>query len=143
MVNTSFGLSIYLANFPEWDKICHSLHLGLTGKRSQYAGRIDPEGLPSCNRCYQAMIKTFQLQFCDRCCNWEYGTSSKARFFDSTAHSNYPKQCCPNNPHIFPVNRTANETHLVTFRQTFKKSSRRYVLPTTNILKEFGRKSLR
>ena len=101
MVNTSFGLSIYLADFPERDKICHRLHLGLTGKRFQYAGRIDPVGLPSCNRCYQAMIKTFKLQSCDKCCNWEYETSSKARFFDSTADTNYPKQCCPNNPHIF------------------------------------------
>ena len=69
LVNTSFGLSIWVADFPERDQLCHRLHLGLTGKRFQYAGRIDPVGLPSCNRCYQNMVQTLKAQFCQRCCN--------------------------------------------------------------------------
>ena len=77
-------------------------------------------GLPSCNRCYQSMVQTLKAQFCHRCCNWDYNLQSKTRLFDPTDFTHYPKSCSPDNPHVFPSNRTANETHLVPIRQSFE-----------------------
>ena len=44
----------------------------------------------------------------------------KARLFDTTQDTDYPKTCSTDNPNVFRVSRTANETHIVTVRQRFE-----------------------
>jgi len=132
-VYTSFGLGLYSADTPDRNSTLHRLHLGLFGKRSLHATRIDPNKLPSCNNCFRIMVNTAlamgamdyngpistSRNMCHRCCNWDHFTSSSARFSDSTENTNYPTSCSKDNPHIFPVHRTVNESHLVCVRQNF------------------------
>ena len=129
LVNTSFGLALYIADTPERNAILHRLHLGTFGLRSGYAGMVDPVGLPSCQKCFEHRIgKLFNLspqtQRCDnRCCDWNQLSDSNANHFHKTEGTNYPDKCSHDNPHIFPPNRTCRESHIVPIKQTFAKMS--------------------
>ena len=71
-VNTCFGLALYAADTPERNKIIHRLHLGLYGKRSLHAGKIDPKKLPACNQCFWRMVKeTFSSDGIENNCQME------------------------------------------------------------------------
>ena len=125
IVNTSFGLGIYLADTPERNSILSRLHLGTHGKRSGVAGKVDPVGLPSCQRCFERMVKKLlgihvtDEQQCHRCCDWDQFSPSNANRFDKTEGTKYPTSCSTRNPHNFPPQRTVNETHTVCIKQSF------------------------
>ena len=77
LVNTCFGLALYIADTPERNAILHRLHLGTFGLRSGYAGMVDPVGLPSCLQCYEHRLerllnRPIQTQPChNKCCDWD------------------------------------------------------------------------
>ncbi|KAL7542268.1 hypothetical protein ACHAWF_007131, partial [Thalassiosira exigua] len=148
-VNTCFALGPYLADTPERNKIEHVLHLGLYGKRSMHAVKLDSNKLASCSICFWEMvIKAKQLtrtlrqqsrtrkrshssvdsddsddesnkRKCNRCCNWDHFTESSAKLFDKTAGTDYPTTASVNNPYEYPENCAPGETFIVCQKQSF------------------------
>ena len=137
IVNTSFGLGLYIADTPERNSILFRLHLGTHGKPSGVAGIVDSVGLLSCQRCFERMVKKLLVihipdkQQCHRCCDWDQFSQSNVNKFNKTEGTNYPNSCSSNNPHSFPPQRTVNETHTVCIEQSFPQmtSSVKAALP--------------
>ncbi|KAL7542891.1 hypothetical protein ACHAWF_007274 [Thalassiosira exigua] len=146
-VNTCFDLGPYVADTPERKKIEHALHLGLYGKRSMHAVKLDSNKLASCSICCWEMVlkakqsaqtlrqhitrkrphcsvdsndyNEFNKRTCNRCCNWDHFTDSNAKLFDKTAGTDYPMTASVNNPYEFRENRAPGETSIVCHNQSF------------------------
>ena len=87
MVYTSFDLIAYLGDRPERSDMCQVLdHAGKTAKRSKFVAITDPDLLPSCESCYQEVLRQAingvdvmeDDEDCDDCCNFNYASKSKA-----------------------------------------------------------------
>ena len=128
MVNTCFGLAVYIADTPERNAILHRMNLGNYGLRSGVAGRVDPRNLPSCEICFKRTVESVlsgravpnQTRSC--CGNWDQFSNSTANRHDKTEGTNYPNSVSDSNPHIFPAERApVNQPHLVCMKQDFRE----------------------
>ena len=131
MVYTSFGSVLHLGDTPDRNATTKSMHLGIYGKRSGWAGKIDLDKLPYCSSCfaracnlallYEDAIPDESMNFaCTRCCGWDYESTGRAIEFDTTEGTAYPTTCSPSNPHPAPKYRTANERYIRPVKQSFE-----------------------
>eukprot|EP00985_Skeletonema_marinoi_P031151 scaffold36471_cov299-Skeletonema_marinoi.AAC.1 len=135
-IYTVFDLVLYAADMPERKELLRQLLLGNFGKRTNVAGMLDQQKLPSCYRCFPDMVRIARrfddsvgiegstIAICSHCCNWDQFSDSNARQIHVCPPS-YPTSCSMvhPNPNIFPTGRTVGETHLVAVMLSFKKLS--------------------